>query len=69
MVSVLETIKIVTIADFKTCLNLGISDCFRYGFPNFNSLIQSFPDVFLFSAGVSELSEVVLNKQSICEYF
>lgn len=68
MISVLETMNIVTIADFKTCLNLGISDCFRFGYPNFNSLIQAFPDVFLFSSGVTEMSEVVLNKQSICKY-
>lgn len=67
MIGVLEMRNIVTIADFKTYMNLGINDCFRFGYPNFNSLIQSFSDVFLLSAGVSELSEVILNKQSICE--
>lgn len=65
MVCVLETMNLVTIADFKTILNVGITDCFRFGYPNFNTLIGSFSDIFLCSAGTSEMSEVILNKQNI----
>lgn len=64
IISVLEMMNVVSVNDLKAILNIGISDCFPYGYPNFAALLQAFADIFLCSsATVNDMSEIMLNKQ------
>lgn len=69
IIGVLEMMNVVSVNDLKSILNIGISDCFAYGYPNFSSLLHAFPDIFHCSSpmasGINDLSEISLNKHCL----
>lgn len=66
IIGVLEMMNAISVAEIKSILNIGIVDCFEFGYPNLTSLLQSFSDIFFTSSlPITELSEITLNKQNI----
>ncbi|XP_059617478.1 meiosis regulator and mRNA stability factor 1 [Phlebotomus argentipes] len=54
----------LSIVDLKSMMNLSISSCFAFGYPNISSMLMAYPDIFILSpsTNISERSAVKLNE-------
>lgn len=70
VVNVIEQRKKMTVQELKSIMKLNLTATFHFGFPNFTSLIQSFPDIFqvTFPSGDKNLIEVELNANVPCKF-
>lgn len=67
LIKIFERKSILNISDLKSMLNITVSTCFEFGYPNVSSLIQANPDIFKASNSslITERSDVELNPTCI----
>jgi meiosis arrest female protein 1 len=69
IVQILQTTSPLNLIDLKTMMNMTVTTCFEFGYPNISSLIHAFGDLFLSSnaTNVHERSDIELNPECICK--
>lgn len=67
LIKIFERKSVINISDLKSMMNITISTCFEFGYPNVSSLIQANPDIFKVSntSIITERSDVELNPTCI----
>lgn len=67
LIKIFERKSVLNISDLKSMMNITVSTCFEFGFPNVSSLIQANPDIFKVSntSIITERSDVELNPNCI----
>lgn len=67
LIKIFERKPVLNISDLKSMMNITVSTCFEFGFPNLSSMIQANPDIFKVSntSIITERSDIELNPTCI----